>query len=54
MGQFRRELLSVYARLFRALPKPWRILYVMKVAYRVDFFQDEIVLFGDIILCYKV
>lgn len=54
MGQFRRKLLSVCARLFRALTKPWMILYVMTVAYGVDFFQDEIVLLVDILLCYKV
>lgn len=54
MGQFRRKLLSVYARLFRALTKPWRILYVRTVAYRVDFFQDGIVPLVDILLCYKV
>lgn len=54
MGQFRRKLLSVCARLFRALTKPWMILDVMTVAYGVDFFQDEIVLLVDILLCYKV
>lgn len=54
MGQFRRMLLSVYAWLFKALTKPWMVLYLMRVAYRVDFFQYETVLLVDILLCYKI